>query len=344
MPEISNWGGEKILKESLQNVPSKDFHLVYEKLSTPSGLSFYQKEELDLLMVKRGHKTLNNHVKKYFWINNSYLDATILDENFFKKRLNDVRRNEVEEKIKKIKNYLSNSKNEKRVLIRKYSLPKETQKISERLSYSIYWQDERKENIFIANHYIKLFLKEISRRYDIPFQYLEKIWCWEIEYLLKSKKFNKEKMVKRINKQAGFMDSERERNIAMNEIEFNLKIKPILEMKVSKKIKEIKGISVNIGKGKVRGKVRILLDPRNSHKMQKGEILLAPMTSPEYILAMRKASAIVTDTGGMTCHAAIVSRELGIPCIVGTKIATKVFKNGMEVEIDAKNGIIKMLN
>ena len=77
--------------------------------------------------------------------------------------------------------------------------------------------------------------------------------------------------------------------------------------------------------------------------MKKREILVAPMTSPEYILAMRKASAIVTDTGGMTCHAAIVSRELGIPCIVGTKIATKVFKDGMKIEVDTKNGIVKIL-
>ena len=67
------------------------------------------------------------------------------------------------------------------------------------------------------------------------------------------------------------------------------------------------------------------------------------MTSPEYIFVMRKAVAIITDAGGLTCHAAIVSRELGIPCIVGTKIATKIFKTGDLIEVDANTGIIKKI-
>ena len=77
--------------------------------------------------------------------------------------------------------------------------------------------------------------------------------------------------------------------------------------------------------------------------MKDGEILVAPMTSPDYIVAMRKASAIVTDVGGLMSHAAIISRELGIPCIVGTKIATQVLKDGDLVEVDANKGIIKKL-
>lgn len=67
------------------------------------------------------------------------------------------------------------------------------------------------------------------------------------------------------------------------------------------------------------------------------------MTSPDYILAMRLASGIITDVGGLMSHAAIVSRELGIPCIVGTKIATKVLKDGDEVEVDADNGVVKII-
>ena len=64
------------------------------------------------------------------------------------------------------------------------------------------------------------------------------------------------------------------------------------------------------------------------------------MTSPDYIFAMRKASAIITDEGGLTSHAAIVSRELGIPCIVGTGIATKVLNDNDKVMIDVKNGVV----
>jgi pyruvate,water dikinase len=62
------------------------------------------------------------------------------------------------------------------------------------------------------------------------------------------------------------------------------------------------------------------------------------MTSPDFIPILKKVSAIITDEGGITCHAAIVSRELKIPCIVGTKIATKVLKDGDVVEVDAQKG------
>ena len=77
--------------------------------------------------------------------------------------------------------------------------------------------------------------------------------------------------------------------------------------------------------------------------MQKGEIIVSSMTRPEMVVAMKKAAAIITDEGGITSHAAIVSRELGIPCILGTKIATKVFKNGDIAEVDANNGIVRKL-
>jgi pyruvate,water dikinase len=77
-----------------------------------------------------------------------------------------------------------------------------------------------------------------------------------------------------------------------------------------------------------------------SKLMQKGDILVTTMTNPDYVPFMRIASAIVTDKGGVTAHAAIVSRELGIPCIVGTEIATKVMKTGQEYTVDASSGVV----
>ncbi len=77
--------------------------------------------------------------------------------------------------------------------------------------------------------------------------------------------------------------------------------------------------------------------------MRKGEIIVANMTHPDYIPAIRKARAIVTDEGGVVCHAAIISRELKIPCIIGTGEATKVFKDGDRVEVDALRGVVKKI-
>ena len=105
------------------------------------------------------------------------------------------------------------------------------------------------------------------------------------------------------------------------------------------KEKDIKGTVAC--KGKAKGNVRVLLSAINIEQMKKGEILVAPATTPAYFTAMTKSAAIVTDEGGLTCHAAIVSRELGIPCIVGTGNATKVLKDGDLVEVDALNGFVK---
>src|SRR3989339_522210 len=82
--------------------------------------------------------------------------------------------------------------------------------------------------------------------------------------------------------------------------------------------------------GKVQGIVRLVKDRSELHKVQKGDILVTKLTTPDFVVAMEKAAAIVTDLGGITSHAAIVSRELGVPCIVGTEVATQVFKDGEE--------------
>lgn len=78
-------------------------------------------------------------------------------------------------------------------------------------------------------------------------------------------------------------------------------------------------------------------------KFQKGDILVSVATDPDIVPAMKKAAAIVTEQGGITSHAAIVSRELGIPCIIGTKIATRVLKDGDMVEVDANKGTVKKI-
>ena len=78
-------------------------------------------------------------------------------------------------------------------------------------------------------------------------------------------------------------------------------------------------------------------------EMNKGDVLVSGSTGPEMIRACHKAGAIITEEGGICSHAAIVSRELKIPCIIGTKIATKLLKDGDEVEVDANKGVVKIL-
>ena len=114
---------------------------------------------------------------------------------------------------------------------------------------------------------------------------------------------------------------------------------------------EAKAVSISQAKAVVKGlpaspgiaygKAKVCLTVEDAKKlMQKGDILVTTMTNPDWVPYMRLASAIVTDEGGMTCHAAIVSRELGIPCIVGTREATKVMQTGKDYTVDAKTGVV----
>lgn len=106
-------------------------------------------------------------------------------------------------------------------------------------------------------------------------------------------------------------------------------------------IKEIKGQIAQ--KGKAKGKVRILKRRDQVGEVKKGDIIVSPMTTPDFLPAMKIAGAFVTDEGGITCHAGIVARELKKPCVIGTKIATQVLKDDMEVEVDADNGIVRII-
>ena len=106
-------------------------------------------------------------------------------------------------------------------------------------------------------------------------------------------------------------------------------------------VKEIKGMTAQ--PGRASGRVKIVITQADQDKMKKGDILVSPMTTVKMMTAVRKAAAIVTDEGGMTAHAAIVAREFKIPCIVGTKIATTVFKDGDRVEVDADKGVMKKI-
>ncbi|WP_090480341.1 phosphoenolpyruvate synthase [Nakamurella panacisegetis] len=90
--------------------------------------------------------------------------------------------------------------------------------------------------------------------------------------------------------------------------------------------------------GRASGVVRVLSSPDQGDQLKDGEVLVASMTSPDWVPAMRRAAALITDGGGLTCHAAIVSRELRVPCVVGTRNATTTLRDGELVTVDGKRG------
>lgn len=102
-------------------------------------------------------------------------------------------------------------------------------------------------------------------------------------------------------------------------------------------------IGLKASKGSIKGPARIVLSYDDVGDLLEGEILITSMTSPKFIPAMKRAAGYVTDEGGALTHVAIVARELGKPCVVATQVATKVFKNGDIVEVDADHGIVRKI-
>ncbi len=124
----------------------------------------------------------------------------------------------------------------------------------------------------------------------------------------------------------------------MKDVQASASAAPEASTKISAELILLKGAPASIGSA--YGPVKIIHKPSEIDKVLEGDVLVTEMTTPDFVPAMRRAAAIVTDTGGRTCHAAIVSRELGIPCVVGTGTATTTLKTGQMITIDGQNGVV----
>ena len=131
------------------------------------------------------------------------------------------------------------------------------------------------------------------------------------------------------------------KNLDTYKLRFIKSINLVRGDEIDTNVSELKGNCARPGYAK--GTVKIINNPADMEKMNVGDVLVSHMTDPEIVIAMKKAAAIVTDMGGITCHAAIVSRELGKPCVIGTKVATKVLNDGEMVEVDADKGVVRIL-
>ena len=180
--------------------------------------------------------------------------------------------------------------------------------------------------------------KEISMRFGISLDEARFMLWPEYERLLVKGDFDSGGLAER--KEFCVLYSEEGRDLVFTGAEAK-RLAESATPKIREGIKELKGQCACLGYAK--GRVKIILSPADLPKMQRGDVLVAIATNPDVVPAMKKAGAIVTEQGGVTSHAAIVSRELGVPCVIGTKIATKVLKDGDLVEVDAMKGIVRKL-
>lgn len=323
------------------------FYSYYPILMSPVDKSFITEEEEDLLKIlieKRKNKNvselLEKHQQKYFWIKNNYAVQERLPVDYFADRLKklDNKIKNPEEELKKADNFIKETKQKKKEIINELKLDQEFLNLIKISELFAYIQDQRKKRVTRCNNYQRLFFEEIGKRLDVPVEEMEYTVYPELREMLMDGKIDRKKLQSRkrhslcIYTKDGWHIFDGK---AVDEV-----YEQIFEIK-TEGITELKGTVASPGQS--TGKIRIINRISDIENMQKGEIIVSSMTRPDMVVAMKKAAAIITDEGGITSHAAIVSRELGIPCILGTKIATKVLQNGDTVEVDANNGIVKKL-
>lgn len=331
--ELGNYGSTHALNQKLRAFIDDDEERasVMEILTAPEEMSFYQREEIDLSKTN----DLDNHAKDYAWLKNSYAGVAKIEGSFFAKRKKALPKDLARKEVDRIRDV----KARKQAVQKQHQLPNDVMQFSKTIIRAVAWQDDRKEQLFRNIEYKDRLLHEAARRFGHSHADLLNLSYSEIDRLITGVNINN--VISSRQQGFGFL------------IDADIIILDADKTKqywddygrdiVDESTKELHGIVASKGDGKpVRGKVKVMFRPHQGY-FNEGDILVAPMTSPEYVFAIKKAAAVITDAGGLTSHAAIVSRELNTPCIVGTKIATSLLRDGMEVEVDVKKGIVKII-
>lgn len=325
---------EKMLKQKNIKKVKKYLEIISAPIKNSQFLE-QQTEILKIALLKNTNKEIKKHVEKYFWIPVNNINDKPWDENDFKKQLmqiknpkKDLKKKEGEMSRRKINfnNFLKEFKNDQEVL-----------KFSRLINFYVSLRDDSRDVWRQTLYYVFPFYRELSRRANIfpeeAFNFLNE----EIFDFLKSNILPTDLCLR--NKKHALLFSNGKTKVLTKEKE----IKKLFDLLPKEKNKnELKGFAA-FG-GKISGVVRLIKSKEKINLLKAGEILVSHHTSPDYLLAMKKAVAFITDEGGITSHAAIIARELKIPCIIGTKNATQILKNGDLVEVDADNGVVRILN
>lgn len=181
-------------------------------------------------------------------------------------------------------------------------------------------------------------LAEIARRAGIPLMQVRFFLKEEVRDFLLHGTVDRESLDARMQLCVYYTEKGKDRIITGQDAEY---LAAHVERKKVEQVTELKGQTGCMGSAE--GIVKIITRPSDMAKMNKGDILVSIATDPDIVPAMKKAAAIVTEQGGVTSHAAIVARELNIPCVIGTKIATRVLKDGDRVSVDANKGIVRIV-
>ncbi|MBI2548716.1 hypothetical protein HYW21_05185 [Candidatus Woesearchaeota archaeon] len=289
-------------------------------------------------------KKLIQHAQRYYWMrNNYYLSFVLRPEHFIEEFIKIAKQNnqlkrQLTRALKQQRQQYAYNLERKKALLRRYNASAYLRNLIYTADLFTYVQDIRKQGVLRLNHFLFLFCDELARRCQISREEALYTVQPEIKDILLKKKVNRVTLQERLQKCFIYFDKRGYKIIAGKKAE---QIPSELFYDDYGIVNEIRGTGACIGE--VTGIVRVVHNHEGIIAFKEGEILVTNNTTPEFVPALKKAKAVITEQGGITTHAAIISREFGIPCIVGTKIATKVLKDGDVVLVDATKGLVRKL-
>ncbi|MFH1275848.1 MAG: PEP-utilizing enzyme [Candidatus Woesearchaeota archaeon] len=308
-------------------------------ITTPSMLTATEREKDDFLKIcikEDNDKMIATHIKKYGWLSIRFFVGEPWTKKDVINRLND--KNVAKEEIAKRKEHRKNVEKMTSLAIERFNTQeKETVKLIRDI---VYLRTQRTNFFQESSYYIQPLVKLIAAELRVKYSELLFLSGDEVISALQNQ-FNYLSTIEK--RKTGFLvvfDYDKNIILESEAVMKYVRKRPILDRN-PKDVKELYGDVAY--QGYAKGKVRIVKTDKDNIRFVKGEVLVSIMTTSNLTLSMEKAMAIITDEGGITCHAAILAREMKKPCIVGTKIATKVLKDGDLVEVDAEKGVVRLL-
>ena len=341
-----------ISKDSKQKKLFREFFKVFEEEhAMPYGLATHTPEYEDLLERKmddfrekidpRFHKMILEFYQKYYYIKFMWIgkDGVNSFDHYLKEFVKFIGRGSDPDKMLSEKEMdFKNGIQKRKDLVKKLDISGKWLTLFNAFGDFMVTKIYRRYSQIYAIYRMQPILDEIAMRLKITGMQVRLMMTKEIGDALQGK-MDRKVIEKRTEPFVYFVEGANERIFMGKEAD---KLIKEVESQEHEEVNELKGQTGCVGKAK--GVVRQIIRPNDMVKMNKGDILVSIATDPDILPAMKKAAAFVTEQGGVTSHAAIVARELNIPCVIGTKIATKVFKDGDVVEVDAYKGIVKKVS
>lgn len=205
---------------------------------------------------------------------------------------------------------------------------------------SVYLKDYGKFSANEIVYHSNVLFEEIAKRTQWDVGFIKNLLPQEVEQLLSGQEIDEDMVQDRVEHSViVLLPGDEEIHVVLGDNATDLEDEYFVAEESEQT--EWRGRAASPGYG--RGHVKVVLGRRDFSKFEKGDILVATNTSPDFVPIMKKAAAIVAENGGITAHASVASREMGIPAVVGVANATQILKDGDEVEVDADQGIVKKL-